>query len=89
MSVISTAEKEMNEIIEARSSVVEHCFDVAGASGSIPLAPTIRLRLTATSDESGGYDEAEGSNHVGQGRLRCGRAKHRWVHKNIICGIIR
>jgi hypothetical protein len=25
---------------EARSSVVEHCFDVAGVSGSIPLVPT-------------------------------------------------
>lgn len=25
---------------QARSSVVEHCFDVAGVSGSIPLAPT-------------------------------------------------
>lgn len=25
---------------EARSSVVEHCFDVARVSGSIPLAPT-------------------------------------------------
>ena len=27
-------------IWQARSSVVEHCFDVAGVSGSIPLAPT-------------------------------------------------
>lgn len=26
--------------MEARSSVVEHCFDVAGVSGSIPLVPT-------------------------------------------------
>lgn len=26
-------------IIEAHSSAVEHCFDVAGASGSNPLAP--------------------------------------------------
>ena len=26
---------------QARSSVVEHCFDVARVSGSIPLAPTI------------------------------------------------
>lgn len=25
---------------EARSSVVEHCLDVAGVSGSIPLVPT-------------------------------------------------
>lgn len=30
----------MNKIPQARSSVVEHCFDVAGVSGSIPLAPT-------------------------------------------------
>lgn len=28
------------KIWQARSSVVEHCFDVAGVSGSIPLAPT-------------------------------------------------
>ncbi len=28
---------------QARSSVVEHCFDVAGVSGSIPLAPTKRF----------------------------------------------
>lgn len=28
------------EWLKARSSVVEHCFDVARASGSIPLAPT-------------------------------------------------
>ena len=27
-------------IWQARSSVVEHCFDVAGVSGSIPLVPT-------------------------------------------------
>ena len=27
-------------ITEARSSVVERCFDVAEVSGSIPLAPT-------------------------------------------------
>ena len=27
-------------IKQARSSVVEHCFDVARVSGSIPLAPT-------------------------------------------------
>ena len=27
--------------LKARSSVVEHCFDVARVSGSIPLAPTI------------------------------------------------
>lgn len=25
---------------QARSSVAEHCFDVARVSGSIPLAPT-------------------------------------------------
>lgn len=25
---------------QARSSAVEHCFDVARVSGSIPLAPT-------------------------------------------------
>ena len=31
----------MNKKGKARSSVVEHCFDVAGVSGSIPLAPTI------------------------------------------------
>ena len=29
----------------ARSSGVEHCFDVARASGSIPLAPTIILKI--------------------------------------------
>ena len=28
------------KVAEARSSEAEHCFDVAGASGSIPLAPT-------------------------------------------------
>jgi hypothetical protein len=26
--------------IQAHSSGAEHCFDVAGVSGSIPLAPT-------------------------------------------------
>jgi hypothetical protein len=28
----------------ARSSAVEHCLDTAGATGSIPVAPTILLR---------------------------------------------
>ena len=32
-----------NRIMKARSSVVEHCFDVARVSGSIPLAPTSLL----------------------------------------------
>lgn len=27
-------------VLKARSSVAEHCFDVARVSGSIPLAPT-------------------------------------------------
>jgi hypothetical protein len=30
----------MSLLKKARSSVAEHCFDVAGASGSNPLAPT-------------------------------------------------
>ena len=30
---------------QARSSVVEHCFDVARVSGSIPLAPTMNLKV--------------------------------------------
>lgn len=30
-------------MVKARSSVVEHCFDVAGVSGSIPLAPTKKI----------------------------------------------
>ena len=38
---------EYNNEKKARSSVVEHCFDVARVSGSIPLAPT-SLRLKAT-----------------------------------------
>ncbi len=27
-------------MVKAHSSAVEHCFDVAGVSGSNPLAPT-------------------------------------------------
>jgi len=29
---------------KAHSSAVEHCFDVAGVSGSNPLAPTKKLK---------------------------------------------
>ena len=29
-----------SKLVKARSSVAEHCFDVARVSGSIPLAPT-------------------------------------------------
>lgn len=35
-------------MVQARSSVAEHCFDVARVSGSIPLAPTIKTHNILT-----------------------------------------
>ena len=40
--------------MKARSSVVEHCFDVARVSGSIPLAPT--SNVISITNETREYD---------------------------------
>jgi small subunit ribosomal protein S15 len=37
-------------ILQAHSSAVEHCFDVAGVSGSIPLAPNLGKQMTNKRD---------------------------------------